>query len=542
LAESAPEKRVYYEVNRDGELTKEIDYRTLYRKSAALGTRLMQEASPGARMLLALPNGIDFVIAFFACLWSGMIAVPLPPLRRRTMTRLEHVAADSGARVILTRDMRPSAAGFLGENRLKLIDPAVAADGDARASAQEPAAEQPAFLQYTSGSTGHPKGVVVTHRNILDNAGNIAAAFAHDSSLKGAIWLPFFHDMGLLGVLQIVFAGGDSAILSPIDVVQRPLLWLSAISRFGIRTSGGPNFIYDLCNKKIDANDRRGLDLSSWKVAFSGAEPVRAQTVVKFIETFADCGFAPSAFLPTYGMAETTLLITSPTAGTSPSFRTLEDKSRGGNSVLHGDRPYACCGRPWGDTRVRIRDAETKEWLGEGRLGEICVAGSSLSAGYWQNPEANAATFFADDEGSRWIATGDLGFFADGELFIAGRLKDLIIVRGRKIAAEDLEARIELRCGEMGVTAAVAFSYDAGDAEHLAVIVEMDGRGAYEMAAKTIRSILSADFEVAARAIRFAKKAALPRTSSGKKRRSSCRELFLEGRFSPETGAVELAS
>ena len=449
--------RTAYVFLRDGEVESEVmTYRELDRRARAIAAKLQSIGAEGQRALLLYSPNLHFVTAFLGCLYAKVLAVPAyPPRPNATMTRLRAMMSDAGATMALTTQQL---LGNMGKLLSKNPDFAqltwVATDGltdDTTtdwASSWNPAALTPdflAFLQYTSGSTGLPKGVMVSHGNLLQNAKAINERFEDTDKSVCVSWLPPYHDMGLMGgVLQPIYIKMPGILMAPVSFLQRPFRWLKSISTYRGTTSGGPNFAYDLCLKQITPEQRAELDLSSWSLAFSGAEPVRAETVQQFTEYFEPCGFRPEAFYPCYGMAEATLFITGIKRPQVPTCATFKGESLEQNTVVpveptaavdqEGDlRQLVGCGLPSSSQHVKIVNPTTLEACAELEVGEIWASGPNIAKGYWnrlqQTEEAFNATVATTGEGP-FLRTGDLGFLKDKELFVTGRLKDLIVIRG----------------------------------------------------------------------------------------------------------------
>ncbi|HWB37578.1 MAG TPA: AMP-binding protein, partial [Rugosimonospora sp.] len=537
-----------------GEVSGTATYAELDRSARTIAAHLTASGRPGQRAVLLFPPGPDYVTAFFGCLYAGIIAVPAyPPTDPRQLPRLLALIQDAEPDFVLTIDAyremgQAMLAAAMGPDG---ADPGrgprwVATDGldPAGARAWVPPAAGPdttAFLQYTSGTTGQPKGVVVSHGNLLTNSALIHRRFGHDADSSGVIWLPPYHDMGLIGgILQPIYGGFPVALMSPLDLLRDPFLWLRAVSEFGATTSGGPNFAYDLCVRKVRPEQRETLDLSGWRVAFTGAEPVRAATLRRFAETFAPNGFRSSAFYPCYGLAEATLMVTGGLPDREPVVAAFEDAALGaGNAVparAHG-RELVGCGVVADGHDLAIADPETGTPLADGTVGEIWVRGPGVAHGYWGRGgwPADVAGRLAGDAGEPFLRTGDLGFRRDGELFVCGRRKDVIIVRGRNHSPDDIELaacaadpRLRPGCG-------AAFTVDGPDEPRLVV--------AYEVAATELSTVEATELAGAVRAavlaahglavhtVALLPKGALPKTSSGKIRRSGCRTELLEGRL-----------
>ena len=387
----------------------------------------------GQRALLLYPPGLEFVAAFFGCLYAGVVAVPVyPPRRNRSIFRIQSVANDAGTRVALTTDVvlkrvEPLIDSTPSLKDLKWLATCHVPEGmEGNWQPPDIHADTLAFLQYTSGSTGTPKGVVLNHANLVHNSALIAYAFEHTRSGMGVFWLPSYHDMGLIGgILQPLYVGRPNVLMSPMSFLQKPVRWLSAITRFRGTTSGGPNFAYDLCVRNITPEQRKNLDLSSWKVAFNGAEPVRAETIQRFTEVFAPCGFRPEAFYPCFGMAEATLIVSGGFVEKPPVIRWFDAAGLAIHRVVPRDRgaeapgPWSAAARRFPIRRSSIADPETMTTCPPGQIGEIWASGPSIAQGYWGQPEATQRTFHAylkDTGEGPFLRTGDLGFMQRGRI------------------------------------------------------------------------------------------------------------------------------
>ena len=540
-----------------------ITYAELDRKARAVGGWLMDQGMTGKRALLLYPSGLDFIAAFMGCLYGGAIAVPAyPPRKNRSVERIESIAADADAAVALTtRDVldrfenlkatAPSLEGLTWQ-----VDAELEPAWSDRWERPDIDGDTLAFLQYTSGSTGTPKGVMLSHENLLHNSLRIMQAFEITRSQSGVFWLPSFHDMGLIGGILVPLYGGKfNVLMSPVAFLQKPLRWLQAISRYRATISGGPNFAYELCVRKTTPEQRAALDLSSWSLAFNGAEPVRAETIEAFCEAFAVSGFRREAFYPCYGLAESTLMVTGGMKFEPPVIRSFEAVSiETGTVQVVGDeqtgaRRLVGSGRELDGQDVLIVDPQSHEPLPPGRVGEIWVSGPSVAQGYWNRPEVTQATFGGmlaqpdpaepAQEVSRWrpnpgpyMRTGDLGFFENGELFVTGRLKDLIIIRGRNHYPQDLEYTVEQATPLVRAGSLAAFAVEHEGRERVVIVAELE-RGRRDKAEitaafDTIRSQLAREHEVAAEAIVFVRPNSVPKTSSGKIQRHACRRQFLD--------------
>ena len=533
----------------------ELTFAGLERRARAIAAALGERGLAGERALLLFPPGIDFVAAFFGCLHAGVVAVPAyPPGSKRKLPRLASIAADAQPKVILTTELLREKLSALTARLPQLASTGWLATDAVEINLDEPLSqlavtgpeigpETVAFLQYTSGSTSTPKGVMVTQGNLLHNEEMIRHAFGHDRQSTVVGWLPLYHDMGLIGnLLQPLYLGSSAVLMSPIAFLQQPLRWLRAISHFRATTSGGPNFAYDLCVARIAPEDRSELDLSSWKVAFNGAEPVRAQTLRRFAEAFAPSGFQLRSFYPCYGLAEATLLVSGGEATSEPRECTvdaaaleegrIETVSAGASTGE--SRTLVSCGRAQNGQRIAIVDAASGTPAPANRVGEIWVAGPSVAAGYWRRDEQTKQDFntrLVGAEGA-FLRTGDLGFVADGELYVTGRSKDLIIIRGRNIYPQDVEWGAELAHPALrrGCGAAFVRQSQGNEAsEQLVVVQEIDRRaeGAATEAAAAIRARVAAEQDIQPAAVIIVRAGEVPKTSSGKVQRDLCRRLLL---------------
>jgi acyl-CoA synthetase (AMP-forming)/AMP-acid ligase II len=533
----------------DGELEQvQITYRELDRQARAIGAWLESLGLVGQRALLLYPAGLEFIAAFFGCLYAGVVAVPVyPPRRNRSMTRIQAVADDAGAKVALTTDVVLSRVEPLIDEtpHLKsltwLATCHVPEGMDQRWQMPDVHGNTLAFLQYTSGSTGSPKGVVLNHTNLVHNSALIAYAFEHTRSGLGVFWLPSYHDMGLIGgILQPMYVGRPNVLMSPMSFLQKPYRWLSAISRFGGTTSGGPNFAYELCLSKVTPEQRKTLDLSTWQVAFNGAEPVRAETIEAFSAAFAPCGFRRQAFYPCYGLAEATLIVSGGFAKQPPEIRHFSAEAISADRIVDAKpedrfaRPLVGCGQTLRDQKIVIADPETLSQCPPERIGEIWVNGPSIAQGYWRQLEATEAIFHAhlkpSGEGP-FLRTGDLGFMRDGELFVTGRLKDLIIVRGVNYYPQDIELTVGECNPRLRPDSGAAFTVEGDGAERLVIVQEVERRkqGNFMTVFDAIRRSVTREHELTVDTIILIRAGSIPKTSSGKIQRHACRNGYLQG-------------
>lgn len=520
-----------------------LTYQELDQKARAIATQLLQRGVPGSRALLLYPPGMEFIPAFFGCLYAGFIAVPAyPPRRNQKMSRLQAIVSDAEAVVALTTSTElTSMALQLAENPTLTAIPWITTDNLNANIAED--WQQPninsdtlAFLQYTSGSTGTPKGVMITHGNLLHNSQLIYNFYQHTPNSQGVIWLPPYHDMGLIGgVLQPLYGGFPVTLMAPVAFLQKPFRWLQAISHYKATTSGGPDFAYDLVCRQITPEQLASLDLSSWEVAFTGAEPIRAQTLDRFAETFAPCGFRREAFYPCYGMAETTLIVSGGWKSEAPIVRHIDTTALLQNQVIDtttaaGGKAIVGCGKSSPDQTVLIVNPESLTSCADGQVGEIWVSGSSVAQGYWNRPEQTQHTFhayLADNTTGPFLRTGDLGFLQDGELFITGRLKDLIIIMGRNHYPQDIEFTVESCHPALRPAGGAAFAVEVNNVEKLVIVQEVERSYLRKLNADevigAIRKAVAEHHDLQTHTIALIKTNSLPKTSSGKVRRSNCK-------------------
>ncbi len=533
----------------DGE-TEEIQFtcQQLDRQARAIAAHLQRQGLEGERALLLYPAGLEFIAAFFGCLYAGVVAVPAyPPRRNRSLSRIQAIADDAQARIALTtyavwERVQPVLDQTPDLQKIEWLSTDRMPEGlESEWKLPDVHGDTLAFLQYTSGSTGTPKGVMLTHANLMHNSAQIAYAFEHTRSGSGVFWLPSYHDMGLIGgILQPLFIGRPSVLMSPMAFLQRPFRWLKAISKYRATISGGPNFAYDLCVRKVTPEQREQLDLSSWNLAFNGAEPVRAETLEAFTTMFEPCGFRRTAFYPCYGMAEATLIVTGGFKAALPVVRTFDAEALENHQVVdaladeEGARELVGSGGKLLDQRIVIAHPENLTTLPPDQIGEIWISGPSVAQGYWNRAEETERTFRAylkDTGEGPFLRTGDLGFIQDGELFVTGRLKDLIIIRGLNHYPQDIEATAEKAHPRVRPCNGAAFACEINGAERLVLVQEIE-RGQSEglnEVVDAIRRAVSAEHELNLDAVVLMKAGSIPKTSSGKIQRHACRQEFLAG-------------
>jgi len=530
-----------------------LTYATLDQEARAIAAQLQTVTQPGDRALVVYPYpaGREFITAFFGCLYAGVIAVTdNPPRSGQSLAKLVKRAEATGAKVALTTQSlltnvkeqlakSPEVAPDLLKLNwiasdtlpLSLADDwqTVTIDGNTLA-----------FLQHTSGSTGVPKGVMVTHENVLHNSQVIYEGFGHSENSIALMWQPLFHDMGLIGgVMQPIYAKFPMLLMSPVSLIQRPFRWLEAITKYRVTTSGGPNFAYDLLWRQATPEKLANLDLSNWDVAFSGAEPVLVETLEKFAEVFAGCGFHKEAFYPCYGMAESTLFISGVNKSDYPTIKYVDGEALQSHQVVsvHPDQPGArgvvSCGHTWLGDQIVIVDEKTLQPLPADQVGEIMVKGRGLGIGYWQKPAETAHTFTNTINGDGpFLRTGDLGFMQDGELYITGRIKDMMILWGRNHYPQNIELTVQKAHPALRPNAGAAFSITIDGEERLAIAQEVERTYLNKLdISEVIGAILQAialqhlaEVEV----IILLKTGSIPKTTSGKIQRSLCKTKYLE--------------
>ncbi|PYC87369.1 peptide synthetase [Streptomyces tateyamensis] len=532
-----------------GDTERVLTYRQLVAGAQAVAAELRRTAEPGDRALLLFPTGLEFVTAFLGCLYARVVPVPVPlpdrgsSQRRRT----SGVVADCGARLLLTdRATLPEVAEFAEQEQLTEVrclaveEVAEVAEADWVWPAADP--QDPAFLQYTSGSTSDPKGVVVSHANLRHNFGELRAILTLEQQHTVCSWAPLFHDMGLIAALLLpLYQGGRTVLLPPTDFIRRPYTWLRLIQRHRATHSFAPNFAYNLCALSVTDQQLAELDLSSWQVAANGAEPVHARTLARFAERFAAAGFSATALRPAYGLAEATLGVTAGIPGRAPNVTTVDPAELEGNVFRPAPTglELVSCGRP-ASLDLRIVDPADHRVLPDGQVGEIWLRGDSVSAGYWNKPEVNARVFGAAtaDGSTGYLRTGDLGVVHDGELYVTGRIKDMMTINGRNIYPHDVEREVgELHRSFGGLQGSV-FSVPApAPLEELVVVQEvraarLDGTALPELA-QAVKVELRRSLGMAVGNVVFLKPGRVSRTTSGKIQRSRMRELFVNGALEP---------
>lgn len=575
-AEETPNQPLYHFLDGNLETTNSLTFLELDQKARAIAALLQSRGLTGERVLLLYPPGLDYISAFFGCLYAGAIAVPAyppnPAQLEREFTRLQAVADDCQAKLALTT---PEILNFLRVSNLKekLVHPIAKFLGRrpkesntnslfgkkglewlgtnkmnlSGASDYKPFVaerDQLAFLQYTSGSTGNPKGVMLSHGNLLYNLEMIFQGFGHnmDTSI-GCGWLPIYHDMGLIGtVLQPLYMRAPVYLMSPLTFLKKPVAWLKAISKFKVQTTGGPNFGYELCLRRISEADKEGLDLSSWSVAFNGAEPVRADTIERFSKAFAPYGFRKEAFYPCFGLAEATLFVSGPTKMDGAKVKEIDATALGkGLAEPPVDAESMLTAVSSGYTRldqkIVVVDPETGAQRNDGEVGEIWLQGENVARGYWRNEEASKETFqnyLPSGEGP-FLNTGDLGFMEEGEIYVTGRIKDLIIVRGKNYYPQDIEMTVENCHQAFRKGCSAAFAAEEGHDGNLIVVQEIkkefEKKISLEELAPMVAKSVKGTFALKLDKLILIKQRTIPKTSSGKIQRRATRRHLEQDRL-----------
>lgn len=541
--------RTAYTFLKDGEVSSiSITYLELRQKVLALAADLQTRVTPGDRVLILYPSGIDFIIAFLGCLSAKVIAVPAyPPRRNQRLERLLAIIKDAEPSLVLTtQSLRESVNTYLETLGVTQISCYTTNHvSEELADHWKPATlnrDTLAFLQYTSGSTGNPKGVMVTHGNLLYNEEMMKLAWKHDQTTVCVNWLPLFHDMGLIGsVLQSLYLGVPCILMSPTAFSQKPIRWLQAISDYQATTSGAPNFAYDLCVNRISPEQRAHLDLSSWKVAFNGSEPIRSETLQRFSKAFAESGFRAEAFHPCYGMAEATLMISGGLCDYEPIVNYVESSALEKNQILSLDlshknsRSLVGCGHTLLQQEIIIVHPNSRTECCLGEVGEIWVSGENVTQGYWQRQQETQEIFWAyiyDSDRGPYLRTGDLGFLDQkGNLFVTGRLKEVIIIHGRNYYPQDIELVAERSHPALRPHSGAAFSVEIDGQERLVIANEVERsylrRLNVSEIAGAVRKAISEEFDLAVYTILLLRTNSLLKTSSGKIQRRGCRQAFL---------------
>lgn len=554
-ARISPDKIAVIMLGERGEEVGRLTYGALLAQVKAIASRLRRSHGVGERALMLFRPGLDFIVGFMACQHAGLTPVPAPLYTNRShhWRRIEHICRDAGVSLVLTEPgLQSDIETWLEDSGLDAAPcrafaasaMAMGEGGDASESSARPG--RLAFLQYTSGSTGNPKGVMVTHQALMANCTLIAQKYGSSVATVTAGWLPFYHDMGLIGlILESLFLGSTLVLMTPVSFVKRPATWLKAISRYRVETSGGPNFGFQHCVERVRDEDIEGIDLSSWRVCFTGAEPVRQDTIDAFARRFAPYGFRKESFYPCYGLAEATLFVSGGRPGVAHATMTVDREAMESHRVISAEpgEPESCMLVSNGSVEgfdAAIVDPETRTRLPEGRVGEIWVHGASVASGYWGKSGETRETFqatLAGEGGRFYLRTGDLGFLARGELYVTGRLKDLVIVNGRNIYPQDVEQRIGSLDSRFAFGMAAVFAVRGAVTEEIVAVQEMDVRGGVSRSelralSARIRREICESFDAPVAAVVLIPRGVIPRTTSGKIQRRKTREMWLKGTLS----------
>jgi len=549
-ASQTPNQLAYIFLKNRENQEQNITYQQLSQNSKNIAIKLQSLIPKGSRALLLYPQGLEFINTFLGCLSAGIIAVPAyPPKRNQKMSRLAAIIKDAQPQIILTtssmlESIKEKLTDIVDSSALQWLATDSLNNDEEELSYIFPniSSDSLAFLQYTSGSTGTPKGVMISHGNIVHNSASIQKAFELTEKSVSVTWLPSFHDMGLIdGIIQPLYTGFLGVILPPESFLQRPIFWLQAITKYRATHSGGPNLGYELCVEKIAPEQQKNLDLSSWVSAYSGSEPIRRRTIENFITKFQSSGFQSQYFYPCYGMAEATLMITGGNIEDEPVYLNVQSELLENKIVLKADverdnyQQMVGCGHTWLDTEVRIVDPETCTQCADNQVGEIWVSGSSIAQGYWHQPEKTTETFQAKlvDVGERnFLRTGDLGFIQNGELFITGRIKDVIIIWGRNHYPQDIEYSVQQSHKALSLDCGAAFTVEVNNQEKLVIVQEVERTYLRKLAVdeivSAIRETVALNHGLQVYAILLIKPASIPKTSSGKIQRHACRQGFLK--------------
>ncbi|MEZ5509408.1 MAG: AMP-binding protein [Gammaproteobacteria bacterium] len=535
-----------------------LTFAGLDRAARNIAAHLTEKGLANKNLMLLYTPGLDYIKAFFGCLYAGSVPVPAyPPMGARDIDRLKRIVLDCDAAAILSSSMlRPMIEAWISNPSNGISIPCIPTDAAADVDAAgfvgadlDP--EAIAFLQYTSGSTGHPKGVMVSHRNLLENFQQIVWTFAHTSDLevvaehyKTVIWLPPFHDMGLIGgVLTPVYAGARVTLMSPLTFLKNPFVWLKAITDENAKVSGGPNFSYQYCVRKVTDEQLAQLDLSSWDVAFNGAEAIQVDALNAFTERFAPAGFDRRAFLPCYGLAEATLFVAGSPAGRGPLVRdaALTGLAKGEFVALESGAPeettaLVSSGVIAQGADVRIVDPNSHEECADGKVGEIWVNSPSVAQGYWNKPSFSGSVFRATIKAqgdTHYMRTGDLGFKLENELFVTGRIKEMIIVAGRNHYPQDIEFSLQSCNPAFRKGCGAAFAIADHGKEQLVVMQELSNTqlqpSDYQQLALQAARAIGFRHGISPRALVFIAPGNLPKTSSGKIQRTEARKIYEAG-------------
>ncbi|MCW3465037.1 fatty acyl-AMP ligase [Chitinophaga nivalis] len=541
-----PDKTAFTFVTDGEEAAEVISFGALDHYARKIAANLQLQAAAGKSILLLFQPGINYIASFLGCIYAGCIPVPAyPPRNNKHLERISSIIADAEAafifcdNTIAARIKQLKAGTELIAPQIRILEMEDLQDIGDNWVKPDIQPGDIAFLQYTSGSTAQPKGIIVTHENLWYNEMVIRQAFVHDENTVVAGWLPLYHDMGLIGnVLQPLYLGVPCVLISPFHFVQQPLRWLKIISKYKATSSGAPSFGYQYCVDKITDDQLTGIDLRSWSLAYNGSEPVNYETIRAFSQKFAACGFREEAFYPCYGLAEATLMVTGGSKQEKVKVLHVEEESMREQTVRLQEaggataKDIVSCGSTWNDHEVKIVAVAESRTCGELEVGEVWVAGNSVTRGYWRNPEQTREGFenYLESDGARYMRTGDLGFLYQGELYITGRIKDLIIIRGRNYYPQDIENELESAHPALIKNGGVVF-VSHRKPEQLVVVHEINHNYenlAVEAVGQAIISAVSAGTGLRVQDVVLVKRMSVPKTSSGKKQRIRCSAMYAQ--------------
>lgn len=550
-----PDKIIYTHLVDGEENAITITYKELCQRSETIAYQLLQKYQPGQRAILIFDTGIDFVSSLWACFISGIVAVPLsPPLDMRSFTKLLTILKDAEAHVVLTMQEAINQIEFV-KNMMpdlpeidKIAVDKIETNTDISFSPTNAEDSTNALIQYTSGSIGHSKGVLLTHHNISYNAYMLKAVldeiqppFAEKDSF--CCWLPLYHDMGLMsGVILPLVMGTSSVLMSPLMFLQKPLRWLKAITKYGSTVSAAPNFAYELCIKKVKDEDLKNLDLKTWSVALNGAEAVRSHTIKRFSDKFSASNFKYEYFFPAYGLAESVVFVTGPTRGETPVIFKADKESLENHKIIESNDidksvDIVAIGHTWLDEKVEIVNPETFERAQPDEIGEVWVNSEAIAQSYWKMPEESQITFEAHIKGNdneKYLRTGDLGFFKGRNLFITGRIKDLIIIRGKNHYPHHIEMNVEKFSEYFRPGSNAAFSISDNNEEKLIIVQEIKNEANISDTnelKQNLKSYILEEHGIIPYDIVFIKQGSIFKTSSGKVQRRLCLKKYEKGQL-----------
>tara|TARA_B110000046_G_scaffold185627_1_gene228162 strand:- start:71 stop:1789 length:1719 start_codon:yes stop_codon:yes gene_type:complete len=545
--------RLAYRFLKDGEYDEVcVTYKELDQRASSIGSLLQTSTNKGDRILLLYPPGLDFIAAYFGALYAGVIAVPVypphPARMEKTLAVTFRIVADAKPSAVLLNSSLLDSINVQPKIKCKFQNLKLLVTDDIEINYWHGKWQQPAlirddiaFLQYTSGSTSTPKGVMVSHGNLLNNLGVIEEAMGLSNKSQTVFWLPPYHDMGLIGgILQALYTGYQVTLMPHLMFLQKPVRWLNAITRFQATNSGAPNFAYDLCVRSVKPEQREQLDLSSWGVAFNGAEPIHNKTMDQFADYFALCGFRKDAFFPCYGLAESTLLASGGLKSRFPLTKNIVKSELQKNNVVFAQksnldtRTMVSSGQNINKQEIRIVDPETLNQCTPDQIGEVWLSGPSVAQGYWNKPLETKSTFDAylsnPTEGP-YLRTGDLGFMSEGELYITGRLKNLVIIDGKNHYPHDIERTVEKSHNDIYPAGCAVFSIENADREGVIVMAEIQRNhiGTSSEIITEIRKSVAEHHALSLHDIKLIIPGSIPKTTSGKIKHFICKKDYTSG-------------